>query len=163
MKNKDNFYKSTQANFIETEKPITTPDFISNTGDGETPSEYWFTNNGIIRSADHWGIVQDCYWLHKGSEYVNVLKTGFCNYADFADNFTYSLNSRTLVFYNKFHIITEVFDSKFSFFIKNQPELTEQLLTTVKTKRIKETCIEYAVNGIFNLIENNLLIKKATQ
>ena len=44
--------------------------------------------------------------------------------------------------------------------MKNRIELTEQLLTTVKTKRVSEDKIKYAVNGIFDLIENNLLLTK---
>ena len=67
-------------------------------------------------------------------------------------------NNLTLVFFQKEN------DQKFSFLIENEPELTEQLLATVKTKRVKGCNIKYAVNGIFDLIENNLLTtKKAVQ
>ena len=44
--------------------------------------------------------------------------------------------------------------------IENEPELTQQLLATVKTKRVSEDKIKYAVNGIFDLIDNNLLTTK---
>jgi dsRNA-specific ribonuclease len=66
----------------------------------------------------------------------------------------FSRNNLTIVFYQKEN------DQKFSFLIKDEEELTEQLLATVKTKRVKEDKIKYAVNGIFDLIENNLLITK---
>jgi len=66
----------------------------------------------------------------------------------------FSRNNLTLVFFQKED------DQKFSFYIENNPELTEHLLATVKTKRVNEDKIKYAVNGIFDLIENNLLITK---
>jgi len=66
----------------------------------------------------------------------------------------FSRNNLTIVFYQKEN------DQKFSFLIKCKEELTEQLLATVKTKRVNEDKIKYAVNGIFDLIENNLLITK---
>jgi len=64
----------------------------------------------------------------------------------------FSRNNLTLVFFQKED------DKKFSFYIENEDELTERLLTTVKTKRVSENGIKYAVDSIFNLIENNLLI-----
>ena len=66
----------------------------------------------------------------------------------------FSRNNLTLVFFQKED------DKKFSFYIENEPELTERLLSTVKTKRVREDKIKYAVNGIFDLIENNLLTNK---
>ena len=56
-------------------------------------------------------------------------------------------NNLTLVFFQKEN------DKKFSFFIVLEPELTEQLLATVKTKRVSEDKIKYAVNGIFDLLD----------
>ena len=70
---------------------------------------------------------------------------------------TFKLNNLTLVFFQKEN------DQKFSFYIENEPELTEILLATVKTKRVKEDRIKYAVNGIFELIENDLLTKKVVK
>lgn len=66
----------------------------------------------------------------------------------------FSRNNLTIVFYQKEN------DQKFSFLIKNEEELTDRLLATVKTKRVREDKIKYAVNGIFDLIENNLLTTK---
>lgn len=65
----------------------------------------------------------------------------------------FSRNNLTLVFFQKEN------DQKFSFYIENENELTEQLLATVKTKRVREDKIKYAVNGILDLIENNLLVR----
>ena len=69
----------------------------------------------------------------------------------------YSQNGKTIVFYQKED------DKKFSFYIENETELTERLLATVKTKRVSEDKIKYAVNGIFDLIENDLLTKNVVK
>ena len=66
----------------------------------------------------------------------------------------FSRNNLTLVFFQKED------DKKFSFYIENENELTDRLLSTVKTKRVSEDKIKYAINGIFDLIENDLLITK---
>ena len=66
----------------------------------------------------------------------------------------FNQNGITLVFYQKPE------DEKFSFLIKDNEELTEQLLNSVSTKRVKEKDIKYAVKGIFEKIEQNLLITK---
>ena len=63
----------------------------------------------------------------------------------------FNQNGIALVFYQK------PSDEKFSFLIKNNEELTEQLLNSVSTKRVKEKDIKYAVKGIFEKIEQNLL------
>jgi len=69
----------------------------------------------------------------------------------------FSRNNLTLVFFQKED------DKKFSFYIENETELTERLLATVKTKRVSEDKIKYAVNGIFDLIENDLLTKNVVK
>ena len=66
----------------------------------------------------------------------------------------FSRNNLTLVFFQKEN------DQKFSFKIENEAELTDRLLATVKTKRVHEDKIKYAVNGIFDLIESDLLTTK---
>ena len=66
----------------------------------------------------------------------------------------FNQNGITLVFYKK------PADEKFSFLIKDNEELTEQLLANVSTKRVKEKDIRFAVKGIFEKIEQNLLINK---
>jgi len=66
----------------------------------------------------------------------------------------FNQNGIILVFYQKPE------DEKFSFLVKDNEELTEQLLNSVSTKRVKEKDIKYAVRGIFEKIEQNLLITK---
>lgn len=66
----------------------------------------------------------------------------------------FSRNDLTLVLFQKED------DQKFSFYIENEDELTEQLLATVKTKRVREDKIKYSIDCIFDLIENNLLKTK---
>jgi dsRNA-specific ribonuclease len=66
----------------------------------------------------------------------------------------FSQNGKTIVFYQKEG------DEKFSFLIEKEPELTEQLLANVSNKRVKEKDIRFAVKGIFDKIENNLLTIK---
>lgn len=68
-----------------------------------------------------------------------------------------SRNNSTLVFFQKEN------DKKFSFCIENNEDLTEILLATVKTKRVREDQIKYAIDGIFNLIEKNLLTTTTTK
>lgn len=63
----------------------------------------------------------------------------------------FNQNGITLVFYQKPE------DEKFSFLVKDNEELTKQLLNSVSRKRVKEKNIKYAVKGIFEKIENNLL------
>jgi dsRNA-specific ribonuclease len=46
-------------------------------------------------------------------------------------------------------------DEKYSFRIKDDTELTQKILDSVNTKRVKEKNIKYAVNGIFDLIKTN--------
>ncbi len=65
-------------------------------------------------------------------------------------------NNNTLVFYKKEG------DEKYSFYIKDNSELTELLLSNVSTKRIRENKIKYAVKGIFEKINNELLVKLNT-
>ena len=66
----------------------------------------------------------------------------------------FSQNGKTIVFYQKDG------DEKFSFLIENEPALTEQLLANVSNKRVREKDIRFAVKGIFEKIENNLLTAK---
>lgn len=69
----------------------------------------------------------------------------------------FNQNGITLVFYQKPE------DEKFSFLIKDNEELTTQLLLNVSNHRVKEKDIKYAVKGIFEKIEQNLLPKNQTE
>ena len=55
----------------------------------------------------------------------------------------------TVVFYRKEG------DKKLSFFIKNEPELTEKVLSSVKTKRVKQEAMKFILPALDDLIINN--------
>lgn len=67
-------------------------------------------------------------------------------------------DNKVLVFYKKEN------DSKYSFLIENDKELTEWLLSNTKTHRIREDKIKYAVKGIFEKLKeyNNKLKPKSS-
>ena len=56
-------------------------------------------------------------------------------------------NGKTLVFYKKEN------DDKFSFLIENEPELTELLIANVNSKRVAEKSIRFAVDGIWQKLQ----------
>jgi len=56
----------------------------------------------------------------------------------------------TLVFYQK------PGDEKYSFLIKHNEELTEQILGEVKQNRVRKSEIKYAADAIFELIKNGI-------
>jgi len=66
----------------------------------------------------------------------------------------FTQNGITLVFYQKLE------DEKFSFLIKDNEELTSQILLNVSNHRVKEKDIFFAKKGIFEKIEQNLLTTK---
>ena len=91
---KFNFHKHTycefekvEANFLE-DKTI---HYKSKFG-----SSYFYTEEGVYRSSNHWGRVANCRWKIKGIEdYKNqVYYVGFANWTAF-----YSLNSNDKAFY----------------------------------------------------------------
>lgn len=81
---RETFYKGTSAQFSQCAPPATAPDFISPSG-----SKYWYLEDGVIRSSDHWGNVSTCRWLLEGaSTYTlpleeNPFYTGFCPWESF--------------------------------------------------------------------------------
>lgn len=66
-------------------------------------------------------------------------------------NKEFTQNGITLVFYQK------PYDKNYSFLIKDNPSLTEEILSTVKTKKVSEKDIYYCKKAIFDLIESNKL------
>ena len=62
-------------------------------------------------------------------------------------NLDFEHNGITIEFYQKPN------DEKFSFRIKDDEKLTELLLNSVKTKRVKYEDLDYAIKGIFNKIK----------
>lgn len=89
--NKDNFMWNTAAVFQKQPKrPRRKPDYVSKTRDGKVSSEYWYTEEGVIRGSSHWGIdIASCDWgisSVKGSAY-EITRTsklyGFAKWSDF--------------------------------------------------------------------------------
>lgn len=64
--NKENFMFSTLAIFEAVKRrPRKKPDYVSYTRDGKVSSEYWYTDEGVIRGSKHWGEgVASCDWGH---------------------------------------------------------------------------------------------------
>lgn len=85
--NKDNFFVNS-IGFWEVRKsrPRRKPDHVSanksaawRKGKAEVSSEYWYTEDGVIRGSDHWGKdVASCSWYFKGQKTAKdgVRKTG---------------------------------------------------------------------------------------
>lgn len=68
--NKDNFFKETIATFEQVKgRPHRKPDYTSigrRRGRIITSSEYWYTNDGVIRGSNHWGTgIASCDWALK--------------------------------------------------------------------------------------------------
>jgi len=85
---KENFFLNTEANFSSCETPERAPDYVSKSG-----SVYWYTDEGVVRAADHWLGVASCKWTLDGAdEYaVNLAAdkkesavAGFCEWSGFS-------------------------------------------------------------------------------
>jgi hypothetical protein len=65
--NKDNFYINTIGEFEDIDKrPKREPDYVSRDRDGNVSSEYWYSEDGVIRGSNHWGKeVASCDWFLK--------------------------------------------------------------------------------------------------
>lgn len=89
--NRDNFMWNTATVFQEQAKrPRGKPDYVSKTRDGKVSSEYWYTDEGVIRGSSHWGIdVASCDWAissvkGKSDEITHTSKLyGFAKWSDF--------------------------------------------------------------------------------
>jgi hypothetical protein len=78
---------------------MVTPEFLNNKEfhyKSNFGSSYFYTEQGVYRSSNHWGRVANCRWKIKGIEdYKNQMYyVGFANWSAF-----YSLNSTEKVFY----------------------------------------------------------------
>ena len=109
MIDKNNYYTSTYAKFVECATPRRKPDYISSSG-----SKYWYTKTGVIRKSDHWSLyycsdlkrtcfttsvylhavpIASCMWtLQLKNDKITVkedygdngkILTGFCKYKNF--------------------------------------------------------------------------------
>ena len=63
---KTNFHLSTYGRFVVVDAPSRKADYISYTPWGEISSIYHYTNEGVIRTSNHWGGVASCQWNLEG-------------------------------------------------------------------------------------------------
>lgn len=63
--NENNFFINTIGEFEQIKtRPRRQPDYVSRTRDGKVSSEYWYTEEGVIRGSNHWGAnVASCDWF----------------------------------------------------------------------------------------------------
>ena len=79
----NDYYIQTDAVFEACTAPRRKPDYTSQSG-----SRYWYSKEGLTRSADHWGDVAQCRWLYKkGARIAKQLIrknacTGFVKWGD---------------------------------------------------------------------------------
>jgi hypothetical protein len=76
--NKDNFYKSSKTVFTSCARPESAPDYVSDSG-----SEYWYSEDGVIRFADHWGYVASCEWYLDDFNILWTEGTGYASWESF--------------------------------------------------------------------------------
>lgn len=86
--NRTNFYAHTFCEFIEVDVPpanLRKPHFKSKSG-----SLYYFTEEGVYRSSNHWGRAANCRWrlISQSIAKVNNSQTriGFAKWTDFYPN-----------------------------------------------------------------------------
>ena len=61
--NESQFFWNTVTTYKETTRPDREPDYVSRDKFGITSSEYWYTDDGVIRGSGHWGTgVASCDW-----------------------------------------------------------------------------------------------------
>ncbi len=91
MKDSSNFFKNTKATFSLSTLPLSSPDFVSDSG-----SKYWYTSEGVYRSSNHWGDCATCLWFlkyvvefefeHAACFVLEAEYCGFARWEDFTDN-----------------------------------------------------------------------------
>ena len=66
---KDTFFYNTMCDWKSRKsRPKGKPDYVSRTRDGRVSSEYWYTDDGVIRGSNHWGKgVASCDWIVDGN------------------------------------------------------------------------------------------------
>ncbi len=73
MANEFNFFDYTVSIFDECSQPQCQPDFTSDSG-----SQYWYTEEGVIRGANHWGNgLDNCDWAYRYRDGRMVYGHGF--------------------------------------------------------------------------------------
>ena len=87
-----NYFMGTVADWRECEQPDRKPDYRSGSG-----SQYWYTENGVIRSSNHWGEgVASCDWYLDGEEIWGGSQW-YCGYAAYMD---FRLKEREVTVYD---------------------------------------------------------------
>ena len=89
-----NYYMGTTAVFEPCAVPSRSPSFISRSG-----SEYWYTDDGVIRRSNHWGTgIALCDWLLGTDDRSSWdttaphdMRCGFCRFNDFHPNRFYEV------------------------------------------------------------------------
>ena len=66
---KDTLFYNTMCDWKSRKsRPKGKPDYVSRTRDGRVSSEYWYTDDGVIRGSNHWGKgVASCDWIVDGN------------------------------------------------------------------------------------------------
>jgi len=82
--NKSNFHLSTYGRFLVVETPNRPADYVSKTPWGEISSVYHYTENGVVRTSNHWGAVASCQWNLEG---VNERGFDKCRKVDVVSGF----------------------------------------------------------------------------
>lgn len=89
-----NYFMGTTAVFEPCPDPTRSPSFVSKSG-----SEYWYTDDGVIRRSNHWGTgIASCDWL-LGADGCSSwdttaprnIRSGFCRFTDFHPNGFYEV------------------------------------------------------------------------
>ncbi len=76
-----NFFDYTVSIFDECGKPEREPDFTSGSG-----SQYWYTAEGVVRGANHWGNgLDNCDWAYRYKDGRMVYGHGFNYFRWFRD------------------------------------------------------------------------------
>jgi hypothetical protein len=72
--NAENFFNHTAAVFTTCDEPEREPDYIS----GLDGSKYWYTDDGVIRTSDHWGYgIASCNWWLRELDMIHHGSVGF--------------------------------------------------------------------------------------
>jgi hypothetical protein len=101
--NKTNYFNSTYSKWECVEYKLNNvPDFISYKKDSwaseiegkpiytkKISSQYWYTDIGVFRKSDHWGVVGSCVWLIDDDSDVGFCKWGNFNKLEYANECYY--------------------------------------------------------------------------
>jgi hypothetical protein len=118
--NQENYFKDTVGNFREVKnvKGALKKLGIPNTS---TSSEYWFTNQGLFRYSDHWGVdINSCSWFIN-YESMNKKRLGYIDWDKLYSQADLKLDP--LILYLMFYLFRHTFrtDLNSSFSLVGKP------------------------------------------